>query len=203
MPPRSYDSSIRRAAAADKRRRLVEAAGLLLREKTNIAAFSLEAVARMAGVTRLTVYNQFGSRRGLLEAVFDERAHQGGLERIGQAMAMADASAALDRLIGIFCDFWGSDPAIGLLHEAIALDPEFALAVTERNERRRGAIGALLRRIVPQAVDDEARAEAVDLIFTLTGYATFHSLRRGRSKEAACTILQDACHAAVERLRGR
>ena len=82
MPPRRYVSPVRSAAAAAKRERIVAAAARLLREKVNIAAFTLDAVAKAAGVARLTVYNQFGSRRGLLEAVFDERARQGGLESI-------------------------------------------------------------------------------------------------------------------------
>ena len=149
MPPRRYVSPVRSAAAAAKRERIVAAAARLLREKVNIAAFSLDAVAKAAGVARLTVYNQFGSRRGLLEAVFDERARQGGLERIAEAMAMPDTLAALDRVVEIFCDFWGSDPAIGLLHEATAIDPEFAQALAERNERRRRLVGALLRRLEP------------------------------------------------------
>jgi AcrR family transcriptional regulator len=98
MPKRHYVSSVR-AAAAEKRDRIIEAATTLLRENTSIAVFSLDAVAKAAGVTRLTVYHQFGSRRGLLEAVFDEIARQGGLARIEEAMAMPDPRIGLDRPI--------------------------------------------------------------------------------------------------------
>ena len=63
MPPRAYVSSVRTAAAAEKRDRVLEAAAKLLREDASIARFSLDTVAKAAGVTRLTVYNQFGSRR--------------------------------------------------------------------------------------------------------------------------------------------
>src|ERR1700731_658015 len=146
MPTRTYNSSVRAAAAAEKRDRVVAAAGRLLHEETNIASFSLDAVAKAAGVTRLTVYNQFGSRRGLLEAVFDERARQGRLGRIPEAMAMDDPRAALGRLIEIFCAFW-DDPAVGRLQDATALDPEFAVALGERNERRRKGIGLLIGRM--------------------------------------------------------
>ena len=78
MSKRLYVSSVREAAAAEKRDRVVEAATRLLRVNVSVASFSLDSVAKAAGVTRLTVYNQFGSRRGLLEAVFDEIARQGG-----------------------------------------------------------------------------------------------------------------------------
>src|SRR5881392_1010587 len=137
MATRRYVSSVRTAAAAAKRDRVIRAAARLLREGASIASFSLDAVAKAAGVTRLTVYNQFGSRRALLEAVFDEIARQGGLAGIADAMAMADPRAALDRLIEIFCAFWSRDAAVGRLHDAMATDPEFAATLVERNERRR------------------------------------------------------------------
>src|SRR5713101_1331981 len=117
MTTRPYTSSVRAAAAAAKRDRVIEAAARSLREDASIATFSLEAVAKAAGVTRLTVYHQFGSRRGLLEAVFDEIARRGGLSRIPEAMTMAEPRAALDRLIEIFCEFWSGNDAMGRLHD--------------------------------------------------------------------------------------
>src|ERR671930_2519666 len=147
MKKRAYVSSVRSAAAAEKRDRVVEAAAKSLREDASIAHFSLETVAKAAGVTRLTVYNQFGSRRGLLEATFDDIARQGGLFDLAEAMALPDARAALDRVIDIFCAFWNRDPAVGRLHDAIANDPEFGQALIERNERRRKLLGLLVGRM--------------------------------------------------------
>src|SRR5258708_39720059 len=129
MRRRAYVSSVRATAAAEKRDRVIEAAAKLLREDASIASFSLDSVAKAAGVTRLTVYNQFGSRRGLLEAVFDGIAQRGGLTEIANAMAMPEPRAALDRLAEIFCVFWNRDPAVGRLPEAMATDPEFAQAL--------------------------------------------------------------------------
>jgi AcrR family transcriptional regulator len=200
MPTRPYVSPIRDTAAAEKRARVVDAAGRLLREQADVASFSLDAVAKAAGVTRLTVYNQFGSRRGLLEAVFDERARQGGLNRIAEAMAMSDPRAGLDRLVEIFCDFWGGDPALGRLHAATALDPEFAAALAERNERRRKVIGVLVERVSRNRKQDaEIRQDAVDLVFALTSHAMFDMLSVGRSDEAVRTLVKSACAAALEK----
>src|SRR3954447_1908616 len=123
MPKRNYVSSARASAAAATRERIIAAGARLLREDASIANFSLDVVAKAAGVTRLTVYNQFGSRRGLLEAVFDEIAHQGGLFELAEVMTMADPRAALDRVIEIFCTFWGRDPAIGGLNQGTATAP--------------------------------------------------------------------------------
>ncbi|MDB5763673.1 MAG: TetR/AcrR family transcriptional regulator [Herminiimonas sp.] len=201
MSIRTYVSPARTAAAEEKRQRVVEAAGNLLREETGITAFSLDAVAKAAEVTRLTVYNQFGSRRGLLEAVFDQCAQQGGLARIPEAMAMSDPRAALHQLISIFCEFWGSDSAVGQLHDAIALDPEFAQALAERNERRRYAITNLIRRLKPKSVShSHTSRDCVDLIFSLTSYATFRLLSRDRTIAAVEAIVREACDAALDRL---
>src|SRR5437879_7255114 len=165
MPTRRYTSSIRTAAAAEKRERVIEAAARSLREDASIASFSLDTVAKAAGVTRLTVYHQFGSRRGLLEAVFDGIAQQGGLTEIADAMAMPDPCASLDRLVEIFCAFWNRDRAVGRLHEAMATDPEFAQALVERNERRRKVFNALIGRVAAKTASSRARQDAVDMIF--------------------------------------
>jgi AcrR family transcriptional regulator len=168
----------------------------VLREDASIAGFSLDTVARAAGVTRLTVYNQFGSRRGLLEAVFDDIARKGGLTGIPDAMAMADPHAALDRLIEIFCAFWSRDPAIGRLHEAMATDPEFAQALIERNERRRKTVKDLIGRMAGKTAPRRAQQNAADIIFALTSYAMFAMLRAGRSTDEVCGLIQSACRAA-------
>lgn len=197
MPSRSYSSPVRAAAAAEKRARVVETAGRLLRDDENVAAVTMDAVAQAAGVTRLTIYKQFGSRRALLEAVFDERAKRGGLGRIPEAMALRDAQAGVARLIEIFCDFWANDPAMARLHDAAAVDREFAQAIAERNERRRVILDVLVARARP----DDAKAVRkgiVDLLFVLTGHAAFHALKRGRSKRAVCALLKQAASAILE-----
>jgi AcrR family transcriptional regulator len=197
MSTRGYTSSVRTAAAAAKRDRVIEAAARSLREDASIAAFSLDAVAKAAGVTRLTVYHQFGSRRGLLEAVFDEIARQGGLTEIPDAMAMSDPRAALDRLVEIFCAFWNRDAAVGRLHEAMATDPEFAQALIGRNERRRKTVNVLIARIAGKTAMPQARQDAVDLIFALTSFATFAMLRTDRSVDDVCALVKSACRSAL------
>jgi AcrR family transcriptional regulator len=198
MTSRRYVSQVRAAAAGEKRDQVLAAAGRLLREGA-IADFSMEAVAKLAGVTRLTVYRQFASRRGLLEAVFDDRAEAGGLHDIPRAMAMADPRAGLARLIGIFCTFWSGDEAVRRLNEAMAGDPEFAQAIAERNERRRRAMAALVGRIAPNADPDERR-DAVDLLFGLTSYAMFALLRPGRQPDEICGLITSACTLVINDL---
>ena len=202
VSPRPYQSPNRDAAASRTRDRIVAAAAAILGTAEGIEDFSLQAVAKKAGVTRLTVYNQFGSRRALLEAVFDERAARGGLHRLGEAMATSDPHAALLQVIAIFCDFWTFDPgALGLLHAAGASDPDLALSVDERSERRRRLFAALVRRMAENGrLPPKAQRDLVDTLFALTSFWFFSQLTTaGRTATAACRIIADLATDAVGR----
>ncbi|HZQ40616.1 MAG TPA: TetR/AcrR family transcriptional regulator [Rhizomicrobium sp.] len=190
MSPRAYRSAARENAAERNRLRIVAAAGKLLRAK-GAAGFSLDAVARKAHVTRLTVYNQFGSRRRLLEAVFDDHAARGGLGRLPQAMGSPDPREGVRQVVEIFCDFWSLD------HEAMTglqgmggTDTEFATAISARNERRRRIFGALLTRLAEQGgIDAEALTELRDMLFAITSLAFFAELARsGGAEKAAAQV---------------
>jgi len=190
-PSRPYSTERRDAKAAETRTRLIAAALTILRE-TGGPSLSLDAVAREAGVTRLTVYNQFGSRNGLLEAAFDAIAEQGNLPRLTEAMAMPEPRAALAQVVRIFCDFWMSHDGLSGIFAAAAVDADLGAALAARNERRRGLLGILVDR--QGIADDQAKADIVDLLFTLTSFATFRSLRgENRSGDAVCALLQPLC----------
>ncbi|MGY4397143.1 AcrR family transcriptional regulator [Sphingomonas sp. UYAg733] len=189
---RPYTSAARDAVAAATRTRLLAAAGAVLREGETL---SLEGVAKRAGVTRLTVYNQFGSRRGLLEALFDERAAAGGLDGLAGAMAMADPRAALREAVAIFTHFWGGDGAVARLHDAAAADPEFGTALAERHERRHKLIGILLERM---AITGEPGSELTDVLTALTSQAFHAQLAKGRDAMAIRRIVTQLVDAAID-----
>src|SRR5580704_16791236 len=109
MTRKPYASPARAAAADRTRSEIVAAAARLLREPAAAEPFSLESVGKQAGVSRLTVYNHFGSRRALLEAVFDDIADRAGLARLAEAGGDTDPHRGLARLISIFCDFWAAE----------------------------------------------------------------------------------------------
>lgn len=188
---RPYATEKRDAKAAETRARLLDAALVLLRESGG-QALSLDATAKAAGVTRLTVYNQFGSRNGLLEAAFDAVAEQGKLASLAEAMAIPDPRAALARVVSIFCDFWMAHDGLGGIFAAAAMDAELGAALAARNERRRALLGVLVDR---QGIAvGRARADAIDLLFTLTSFATFTSLRSDqRDGAAVCALLLPLC----------
>ncbi len=210
MSPRPYNSPGRDAAASQTKERIVAAAAAILGSAKGVEDFSLEGVAKAAGVTRLTVYNQFGSRRAVLEAVFDAVAMRGGLHRLAEAMTAPDPYAALARIITIFCEFWSFDPgALGLLHAVGSSNPEFAESVGARNERRRRLLAGVIRRIAEAAplrhapLRPKAQRDLVDVLFALTSFAFFAQLTAGgRSAEAACRMIQELTKDAIRRATG-
>lgn len=193
---RTYVSSVRTAAAAEKRQAVIDAATRFLREDGAIAHFSLDAIAKAAGVTRLTLYNQFGSRSGLLEAVFDDIARRGDLARLADAVADPDPWRGLDHLVEIFCTFWSFEPAVGRVQDAGVIDRDFGQAVLDRTERRRPTIGSIVRRLHP-GQSERGERDMVDMVFLLTSYASFQSLSAGRESAAVCALLKRACRDAV------
>ena len=195
---RPYRSAVRDEAALENRARVLAAAIRLL-GTPETSAMSMEAVAKAAGVTRLTVYNQFGSRSALLEEIFDELARLGDLARIAEAMAMPDPRAALARLVEIFCEFWGSDPAVDRLNRNASMDEEFASALAARHERRRKALSVLVRRLAQAGhLAAENSAAATDVLFALTSPDFYRTLSTGRRKRSeTCALIVRLCNAAI------
>jgi AcrR family transcriptional regulator len=191
-------SRTRAAASEAKRQAIIEAAAAFMRVNP-MRAFSLESVAAVAGVSRLTVYKQFGSRGGLLEAAFDYLAGNGRMERTADAVLDPDPRKGLMRLVGLFCNFWSGDAAVGRLHDAMATDPDLARALSERDERRRRAVSALVERMQLR-VASERQQDAVDLLFALTSYPVFRQLSRGRSAAQTCALIKATCSDTLDRL---
>src|SRR5262249_56661173 len=112
MAPRPYQLGRRQTTVEQTRARIVAAARELLAAPGGFSGFTVDAVAGQAGVARMTVYNQFGSKIGLLEALFDDLAARGLVERLRAAFARPEPREALAELIAAFGHFWGSDRVV-------------------------------------------------------------------------------------------
>lgn len=180
MNARTYTLKTRADASRRTRDRILTAARELLASDEGVGGFGLEAVARAAGVTRATVYNQFGSKRGLVEALSDDLATRAQIgARLGAAFASADALVALDSLIAAFAHFWTGDRVIiRRLHGIAALDPEIGRSDAERNARRRDALIAILSRLrAERGVPVEGALEpTAALLQMLTGFEAMDQL---------------------------
>jgi AcrR family transcriptional regulator len=158
------------------RERILAAARDLL-EHDDAEGFSIDAVARRAGVARMTIYNQFESKAGLLEALFDSLAARGPLGGIADIFKLEDPLVALDEYVAIFGRFWTlSRRAHGRLRAAALHDAELAAAMQARNERRRKGIAALLRQLGDQARPVVPRPDAITAIYVLLSFDTFNEI---------------------------
>ena len=181
-----YRSDLRDAAADVTRARIVKAARRLLTGGTDLPAFSLDAVAREAGVTRLTVYNRFESKRGLVEAVFDDIAERGGLFELRSVLADTDAMSSLRGIVAVFCRFWAShDRALAKLAGMTKLDRDIAASLKQRTERRRGVLTVSVKRLPGVREADDL----VDILFALTTFETFEALSVRQRSAAAVEAL--------------
>jgi AcrR family transcriptional regulator len=68
---RTYTSTLRAQQSAQTRAAVITAARGLFLEEGGYARTSLSAIAAAAGVSIQTIYNTFGSKAGLLKAVYD------------------------------------------------------------------------------------------------------------------------------------
>src|SRR5262249_38354140 len=109
MKSRQYRLGQRQASVEQTRARIIAAARDLLATPEDFSGFTIDVVAAQAGVARMTVFNQFGSKRGLLEALFDDLATRGLVHRIVGVFMQADPREALNALVAAFGAFWTSD----------------------------------------------------------------------------------------------
>ncbi len=192
MSPRSYRSDVRVLGASETRRRILEAARTLLSTDGPVS-FTIDAVAEQAGVARMTVYNRFGSKVGLVDAISDDLALRGGIQRLPEAFRTPDALAGLETLVSVFVGLWESERLlIRRLRALTTLDPE--LAREDRNQRRRQALMVLLQRLAQQRGDalPEDLDDLADLLLVLTSFDAYESLStRGRSAAAVAALLTE------------
>jgi len=202
-PRRAYRSKLRADATDATRKRIIEAARTLFIGGKDLPAFSVDGVARQAGVTRLTVYNQFVSKLGLLEAVFDDIAERGGLiADLPSIFTEPDPHVALRRFVSVFCGFWTRHKSMMPAFQAvIKIDEDIAASLQRRTERRRHILSALVKRLAPDAGKDNA--DLVDMLYVLTSFDTFEALSvRNRSAKSVETLMQTLVEQTVRALLG-
>jgi AcrR family transcriptional regulator len=202
MSPRAYNLGKRQTSAEKTRLRILEAARKLLADESRPADFSMENIASAADVSRLTIYYQFKSRPGLLEALYDYLAHRGNMQQMGQVFHEPDPSKALEKLIRTFVSFWASDPVvIRRLRAMAALDDEIGAGIRARDSRRVHLAGEILRRVPlsrRRKHRTEQQATIADTISMLTSFETYDALSRAGHDDAQVgSILLTLAQAAI------
>jgi len=167
--PRRYQLGKRAPEVARTGRRILDAARELLASGDRL---SLHAIARRAGVSRVTVYNRFGSQAGLRGALRGRLAPPSApptLEPLQEAAQLIERS----------CRRWAADPALWRRLAAEEPDPDFRGLAARLAERDLLRPGASLR-------------EAEDVLALATGFAAFDRLHRDgrRPLPAVAAILR-------------
>jgi AcrR family transcriptional regulator len=147
----------------------------------------------------MTVYYQFKSKAGLLEALFDRLAQAGGMHDLPRAFQTADPHAALARFVATFVRFWASDPVVlRRLRALAATDPELEPVFRARDERRRDGLRVLVARLAPPGDQDQL----VDVLHALTSFEVFDDLSQGgRSPEEVGALVRRLVAASLRDLR--
>lgn len=199
--PRPYRLGQRQAATEQTRVRILAAARDLLMSPDGYARFSIEAVARQADVARMTVYHQFGSKIGLLEALCDTLAASGGMEHLATAFRQPDPLEALHQFLLVFGRFWEADRLVTRRLRALAaLDPDFEQVIRARDAGRRRGCSVITRRLAEQQglLPETAREEVVEVLFTLSSFENFDTLAGPtRSAEEVAPLVARLARAAL------
>ncbi|MES1207867.1 MAG: N-acetylmuramoyl-L-alanine amidase [Pseudomonadota bacterium] len=185
---------------APTRGRIIAAVRELLEEGT-FHESTVEQVADRAGVARATVYQHFGSRLGLVDAMCETFDANPALLRLRETVGLPDSGAALAETIANTVRFWSSENAVlRELYGVVAIDPAAQDLVERQRRDRRSELERLVlnlsasHRIRPKTSDKQA----LELLLVLTSYETYRELALAglsdrkvieRLQETAATML--------------
>jgi AcrR family transcriptional regulator len=172
MSPRTYRLGRRREAVDRTRSSILAAARELVSELG--PGSSVVKVAQRAGVSRITVYNQFGSKSGLIRALTSAARPRDALAPGEQD---SDPRQQLRSRIGQACATWSADPTLyrrlqehgSWAGEDSELDRKLAEALAAGDQLRPGC----------------SIKEAEDAIGILTSFPAFDRLHKGGRRSAA------------------
>jgi AcrR family transcriptional regulator len=168
MSPRPYRMTRRQDLMDSTRIRILTSALAVL---VSGERFSIDAVAREAKVTRVTVYDRFGTREALVESTFDHLAETGGLTSLPRAFTQSNPLDALNEFVMIFCGFYSIHRvALRRLH-ALGVLGRAAEEHSDRNIRRLRGLEVLLGRIADAGFPRARDPEVARVAYALTSFA--------------------------------
>jgi AcrR family transcriptional regulator len=180
MGKRTYQQRQRALSAEATRQRILDAARHCL-TATPLLAVSLERIAEQAGVARRTIYQIFGSRLGLFEALEHDLYVRGRFVDVQDAFnKQTDARQILDLMIPAGVRLLEREKVIlRALYLHALIDPEAATLTHRIDEGRIGGMRHLAQLLAGQGYvrPGLTQTEVGDLLALLTDFATFDQLR--------------------------
>jgi AcrR family transcriptional regulator len=179
MASRSYTGA-RRRGSPESVDRVLDAAARLIQEDAFHTA-TMEELAAAAGVSRATVFNRFGSKLGVLQALFRRSMEGPEMQAIIDALAIEDPAAALEAVIEAACAIWEAYGDVHLQLQAVGtLEPEATTLVDQQREQQRAEIEELIRRLAKagRLRPGISQTRAAATLHMLTSLESFVWLRR-------------------------
>ncbi len=136
----------------DSRAGLISAA-LALFARRGYDAVGVQEVAERAGVAKPTLYHFFGSKQGLLEALFDEYASRLDKQVESAAEYFGDLPLTLDRIAAAYVEFARQEPVFYRLELALHSAPPDSIGyqiATRHYSRRLATIEGVFIKAVRQ-----------------------------------------------------
>lgn len=157
----------------------------------------LEEVALRAGISRKTVYYQFGSKMGLLDALLGDLETSADLAERIQAIIQRPARIAIPEYFREACRFWQHNHQIMRALTGLAATDNDAQDVVDKHDHaRRRRLVKFIELLAGRGElrEDYAHKHAVDLLWLLSSFGSYDQLaRRSRlSAEAAASLLSEA-----------
>jgi AcrR family transcriptional regulator len=191
----------RAAGRAETRARILAAARELI--PTAQASLPVTAIARHAGVAIQTVYDQFGSKGGLLIAVVNDVQRSEGLfERFREVFRSADGEEAMRRMIDATVSIWDRAwPYLEFLLRSRRVDPVVGREMDYVDRLRYVHFWAIARRLEQEGRlrGGQTADRAADQAFALTIPTIYEELvvLRGASLTSAVDTVTRAVLAAI------
>jgi AcrR family transcriptional regulator len=194
---RVYRQRRRAEGTVRTRAQIMDAVRSLLEQGTFHEA-SVEEIARFAGVSRATLYQHFGSRLGLVEAICESFADNPSMAAIQASPDVADPRQAATQMIGQAIRFWDSEKSLHRhLYGLAEIDESAADFVERQTADRRSVVERIAGRLAEADAlrDGVSEAQARATLLVLTSFHTFQELR------AAGLTLEETERFAVARAR--
>lgn len=164
-----------------------------------LVGLNFEKIAETAGMTRKSVYNHFGSRAGLIEALMDDIGTRAGFHGLANVWDKTDPKELLISYFSELCRGWGADrDMFRLMIGMSAADNELGSAVRSRVDRVSKGSSVLVDRLIadPGLKAGWTREDAFACIFALAVFNTYDAMRtKGLSQEAVAHRIAEMAQA--------
>jgi len=156
------------------------------------ASLPVTAIARHAGVAIQTIYDQFGSKGGLLIAVVSDVQESLGLfQAFGAVFRSRDGEEAMRRMIDATVMFWDRAwPYVEFLLRSRRIDPVVGREMDYVDRLRHAHYWAIAKRLEEEGRlrTGQTADSAADQAFALTTPTVYEELAVRRSADAASAV---------------